>query len=267
MSKDTSFTTSRDLSLEDAFRGRTIRPYSDFLLHDMGSLADGIPQGDATESEFRTPTLWNLRTRDPMLHDGRVAGGTFADRMTQAIQWHGPFGEGAASAAAFNALSAAQKNQLIAFLDSLGRIEFDHEGDNDVDYFDFLTFKTCFGQTGVTPDMPCAIDDIDQNGTIDLVDFAAMESVYEGPNGDCNNNGQSDLYELLMGTLTDTNNDGIPDDCIACPADLNGSGTVDAADLALLLGAWGTPAFDLTGDKTTDASDLAILLGGWGNCG
>jgi hypothetical protein len=45
--------------------------------------------------------------------------------------------------------------------------------------------------------------------------------------------------------------------------DLNGDGVVDAADLAILLGAWGTGGADLDGDGTTDASDLAILLGEW----
>ncbi len=54
-------------------------------------------------------------------------------------------------------------------------------------------------------------------------------------------------------------------------ADLNNDGVVDAADLALLLGAWGDkpcdnaiccPA-DLDGDGKVTASDLAILLGSW----
>lgn len=52
------------------------------------------------------------------------------------------------------------------------------------------------------------------------------------------------------------------------PADLNGDGVVNAADLALLLGSWGTcpppcPA-DLDGDGSVGASDLALLLGSWG---
>jgi probable HAF family extracellular repeat protein len=52
-----------------------------------------------------------------------------------------------------------------------------------------------------------------------------------------------------------------------CPADLDGSGSVDAADLAALLAAWGGsgPA-DLDGDGIVTASDLAILLGAWGPC-
>ena len=54
-----------------------------------------------------------------------------------------------------------------------------------------------------------------------------------------------------------------------CPADLDGDGDVDAADLGLLLGAWGPnpgdPA-DLDGNAVVDAGDLAILLGNWGSC-
>ena len=48
--------------------------------------------------------------------------------------------------------------------------------------------------------------------------------------------------------------------------DTNGDGVVDASDLAILLGAWGSadPAADLNGDGSVDASDLAILLGNWG---
>jgi hypothetical protein len=49
------------------------------------------------------------------------------------------------------------------------------------------------------------------------------------------------------------------------PADLDGDGIVGGADLAILLGAWGSsdPAADLDGDGVVGASDLAILLGGW----
>ena len=90
------WTTANDKSLEAAIRGKTIRPYSDFLVHDMGLLGDGVQDGDATEQEIRTPTLWNLRTRDPMLHDASASGGTFSERVTTAILLHGPLGEGAA---------------------------------------------------------------------------------------------------------------------------------------------------------------------------
>jgi hypothetical protein len=48
------------------------------------------------------------------------------------------------------------------------------------------------------------------------------------------------------------------------PADLNGDGVVNAADLGILLGAWGTSGpGDLNGDGVVDAQDLGILLGAW----
>ena len=104
-----AWSSSQDPALEDAIRGKPFRPYSDFLIHDMGLLGDGIQQADASESEMRTPVLWGLRRRDPMLHDGRAAGGTFAARVTQAIAAHGPLGEGAASAESFSITEAISR--------------------------------------------------------------------------------------------------------------------------------------------------------------
>ncbi|MFO0829310.1 MAG: peptidoglycan DD-metalloendopeptidase family protein [Phycisphaerales bacterium] len=53
------------------------------------------------------------------------------------------------------------------------------------------------------------------------------------------------------------------------PGDLDGDGAVGGADLAILLGAWGTnsPTLDLTGDFVIDGADLAVLLGAWTNPG
>lgn len=55
-----------------------------------------------------------------------------------------------------------------------------------------------------------------------------------------------------------------------CPADLNQDGTVNGADLALILGNWstdgGTTGADLDGSGNVDGTDLAIVLGNWGNC-
>jgi hypothetical protein len=55
---------------------------------------------------------------------------------------------------------------------------------------------------------------------------------------------------------------------IACTGDLDGDGSVLGADLALLLGAWGTAdaIADLNEDGTVDGADLAIMLGAWGAC-
>jgi hypothetical protein len=53
---------------------------------------------------------------------------------------------------------------------------------------------------------------------------------------------------------------------VECHGDINGDGTVDASDLSILLGGWGTAAGDLTGDGMTDGMDLSVLLGAWGTC-
>jgi hypothetical protein len=47
------------------------------------------------------------------------------------------------------------------------------------------------------------------------------------------------------------------------PADLNGDGLVDAADLGLMIAAWGTAKADLNGDGTTNSADIGILLIAW----
>jgi hypothetical protein len=52
-----------------------------------------------------------------------------------------------------------------------------------------------------------------------------------------------------------------------CPADLDGTGTVDGGDLGLMLGQWGGPGSgDLDGSGFVDGADLGLLLGAWGPC-
>jgi 3-phytase/alkaline phosphatase D len=55
-----------------------------------------------------------------------------------------------------------------------------------------------------------------------------------------------------------------------CAEDLNGDGTVNGADFAEVLSAWGacpSPcAADLNADGVVDGSDLGLLLGKWGDC-
>ncbi len=90
--------------------------------------------------------------------------------------------------------------------------------------------------------------------------------------GDCDANGVPDACDLADGALTDADGDGVPDECAGgatCPADLDGDRQVNAADLAALLGAWGSadPAADLDGNGIVEAPDLATLLAAWGACG
>jgi CxxC motif-containing protein (DUF1111 family) len=97
---------------------QTIRPYTDLLLHDMGpALADGRPDFLASGNEWRTPPLWGIglipvvNGHSFYLHDGR------ARNLQEAILWHG--GEAENARLAYMQLSAAQRNQLIRFLESL----------------------------------------------------------------------------------------------------------------------------------------------------
>ncbi|HEY1270003.1 MAG TPA: di-heme oxidoredictase family protein [Candidatus Binatia bacterium] len=94
-----------------AFNRVAFQPYSDFLLHDMGSLGDGIEQGRATGREMRTAPLWGLRVRATYLHDGRALA------LDGAILAHD--GQGKAAKNRFAALSASDAQKLMAFLNSL----------------------------------------------------------------------------------------------------------------------------------------------------
>ena len=51
------------------FHRKRVALFSDLLLHDVGT-GDGIKQGAAEANEIRTPALWGLRFRRPLLHDG-----------------------------------------------------------------------------------------------------------------------------------------------------------------------------------------------------
>jgi CxxC motif-containing protein (DUF1111 family) len=124
---------------------QTIFPYTDLLLHDMGGscavtretakgetcttgqecmyvqrcegLADGLIQGMASGSEWKTPPLWGIglvqivNADATFLHDGR------ARTIEEAVLWHG--GEAQNSLTAFKQLSSDQRSQVLAFIESL----------------------------------------------------------------------------------------------------------------------------------------------------
>jgi CxxC motif-containing protein (DUF1111 family) len=95
-----------------AIGNKTIHPFSDFLLHNVGT-GDGIVQngGQGTRNQMHTPALWGMRTRDRLMHDGETL------TRNEAILRHA--GQATAIINAYNALSDTQKNQLITFLNSL----------------------------------------------------------------------------------------------------------------------------------------------------
>ncbi|MBI5856853.1 MAG: c-type cytochrome [Sphingobacteriales bacterium] len=102
-----------------ALSNKTFFPYTDLLLHDMGSaLNDDYTEGTALPQEWRTPPLWGLGLSKNsqggqyfLLHDGR------AKSIEEAILLHG--GEGTQSRNNFQQLTESDKAKLIKFLESL----------------------------------------------------------------------------------------------------------------------------------------------------
>ncbi len=97
-------------SSDPLFDRRDVPLYSDLLLHDVGT-GDGIRQGAAQPEEIRTPALWGLRLRRPLLHDGSAA--TIADAIARHRN------EAETSRLGFERLSTSDRARLVAFLGSL----------------------------------------------------------------------------------------------------------------------------------------------------
>lgn len=166
---------------ETLLSGVAIKPYSDFLLHDMGSMGDGIPDGSATETEMMTRTLWGFAMRQTALHDGRHESSVlnFDGMVDAAIMDHA--GEAAFSVTNYMGLTQTEKDQLTAFLASLGRAEGDWDFNNRVDQFDwFFLLPSLTGPDAgtVTPDDDGALIDFDQDGDVDLADMAIFQRAY-----------------------------------------------------------------------------------------
>ena len=98
-----------------ALGNKAFHPYSDFLMHDIGT-GDGIPvqptpEFAGTAQQIRTAPLWGLRTRNRLMHDGL----TFTKQ--EAIERHA--GQAAPVTAKYLALGEADRQLLLKFLESL----------------------------------------------------------------------------------------------------------------------------------------------------
>jgi len=100
------------LRVGNVLGNKRIHPFSDFLLHNIGT-GDGIVQngGPRSRNRLRTPPLWGLRFRGRFMHDGQSL------TLTDVIHRHTNQAEAASDA--FKALSHANKSNLLAFLNSL----------------------------------------------------------------------------------------------------------------------------------------------------
>jgi CxxC motif-containing protein (DUF1111 family) len=97
-------------SLDAVLARQTFHPFSDFLLHDMIALGDGITSGAAGPRMMRTSPLWGVRSKSRFL-DGRAAD------LPTAIALHD--GQGKAAATAFNGLTAVQQQAIGDFLNAI----------------------------------------------------------------------------------------------------------------------------------------------------
>lgn len=95
-----------------ALGNKIIHPFSDFALHEIGT-GDGIVQnaGQGSANMMRTAPLWGIRARNRFLHQGLNI------TIFDSIQLHA--GQATTARNNFNALTAAQRNDLIAFVLSL----------------------------------------------------------------------------------------------------------------------------------------------------
>jgi len=99
-------------TVPDALGNKVINPYSDFLLHNIGT-GDGVQQNGPSDTTFkmRTAPLWGLRTHVRLMHDG------LSGSRTEAILRHG--GEASGVLKSYLGLSVKQQNQLLTFLNAL----------------------------------------------------------------------------------------------------------------------------------------------------
>ncbi|MCP3904049.1 MAG: hypothetical protein GY715_10485, partial [Planctomycetes bacterium] len=119
-----------------------------------------------------------------------------------------------------------------------------------ISYFDH-PFPQAGGPVGTLfPVGFCKVGDIDGNGADDFLTCALLQDRF-------GNTDQGQLYAF-----------GLPD---LCPADLDGTGMVDFADVLLVLAQWGPCppdcVADITGDGEVNFADILAVLGGWGPCG
>ena len=143
-------------------------------------------------------------------------------------------------------------------------------------YLDVGPYATSAGL--VESDFLRPVNPVHSMGSLASLDFKSLLALYDGSGGGAG----IDLaplglrairYVRVQGPLQSGFSpevDAFADVAPVAPSpDLDGSGSIDAADLALLLSAWGTAgsSADLDGDGTVGPSDIAVLLSAWDSGG
>ena len=137
-----------------AIASRTVRPFSDFLLHELGSdLQDNIQQGDGQMSEMRTAPLWDAHTKTQFMHDGRAT--TLEDAIFAHVGLNFD-GEAVNSVLAYFDLTQEQIDDLYEFIGSTKTPlcdtgDVDLSGDIDLDDVDDFIGVLLNGADAVEP--------------------------------------------------------------------------------------------------------------------
>ena len=115
MNQTTASAALIDTTANTTVSNITINPFSDYAVHEMGTgLADGVSQGGASGSQFRTAPLWGAGQRNFFLHDGRT------NNILTAILQHSSSGSEANGVIAqFQLLSTTEQQNLLNFLRNL----------------------------------------------------------------------------------------------------------------------------------------------------
>ena len=193
----------------------------------------------------------------------------------ESIELHGAVGsQGQAAAAAYSGLTVADREALIRFLNSLGRAQFDGDGNDVVDLVDLHEAENALIPCSMVdaiigPDDPCAVHDIDIDGSITSLDVAMYVQAIGDLAIDCDGDQVIDVMQIFLDPFLDADQDGLLDSCTSCPGDTNGNGLVDTNDILVVLSDWGTcqncPG-DVNGDGMVGVDDIIVIIAAWGDC-
>ena len=159
---------------------------------------------------------------------------------------------------------------------SLSAIDMDNDGDLDIAVVALHIVSGNVVTKMFRNDSPSG------GGTVVLTDIQHDEGAALNPllarSGDLNGDGIDDLLmvtdtvttyrtndpTIVGSTQTVLNEYTVP----SCDGDIDENGTVDVADILILIADWGsgTGPSDLNSDGTVDVADILILIAAWGEC-
>lgn len=145
----------------------------------------------------------------------------------------------------------------------------------------FLCYPGAVDSIGIWADYNGCSTAFDDGGTLDLdAGIPGAETRRTVVTQGCPDHGTGEIWSIEGGSHGPSFNGNFRRELVdwllvhrrdlpaACPADFDGDGRVDGADLSEMLAAWGSSAIDqdLDEDGMVGASDLGLLASAWGQC-